>query len=424
MRLAVHRFPRFVAAEHAWELPLDHARPEGERITVFARELVAAGKEDERLPWLVYLQGGPGYEATRPDGTQPWVERATRDYRLLLLDQRGTGRSARVDRESLERRGDPERRAAYLAHFRADSIVRDAEAIRRDLAGGEPWSLLGQSYGGFCATTYLSLAPEGLREVLVAGGIPPIFHGPDEVYRATYRRVAGKNTRYYERYPEDAARVRAIVDRLAGEGVRLPDGSPLTLRRFRSLGIGLGAQPGAERIHYLVESADAGGRLPYAALRDLQLASPFDRNPVYALLHEALYCQGEASRWSAARVLAELPEFADDAEPLLLTGEMVYPWTFDDHAELRPLKATAELLAEKDDWPPLYDPDALARNEVPVAAAVYWDDMYVERAFSEETAAVIRGARLWVTGEYEHDGLAWSGERVLERLLDLVHGRA
>ena len=59
------------------------------------------------------------------------------------------------------------------AHFRADFIVRDAEAIRREL-GVDRWSMLGQSFGGFTAMTYLSIAPEGLREAFMTGGLAPI----------------------------------------------------------------------------------------------------------------------------------------------------------------------------------------------------------------------------------------------------------
>ena len=50
--------------------------------------------------------------------------------------------------------------------------------------------------------------------------------------------------------------------------------------------------------------------------------------------------------------------------------------------------------------------------------------MYVERAFSEETAAQIRGLRTWITNEYEHNGLRADGERILGRLIDLARGRA
>jgi predicted phosphohydrolase len=59
---------------------------------------------------------------------------------------------------------------------------------------------------------------------------------------------------------------------------------------------------------------------------------------------------------------------------------------------------------------------------VPCVAAVYYDDMYVERAFSEETAAAIRGVKLWVTNEYEHNALRADGERLLDRLLRMLHG--
>ena len=71
-------------------------------------------------------------------------------------------------------------------------------------------------------------------------------------------------------------------------------------------------------------------------------------------------------------------------------------------------------------WPPLYDIERLRANEVPTAAAVYIDDMYVEREFSEETARTIGGLRAWVTDTHEHDGLRQDGEAVLDRLLELV----
>jgi hypothetical protein len=86
------------------------------------------------------------------------------------------------------------------------------------------------------------------------------------------------------------------------------------------------------------------------------------------------------------------------------------------------MRAAAEILAAAEDWPALYDLDQLRRNSVPVAAAVYDQDMYVERAFSEQAAATIAGCRMWVTNEYEHNGLRADGERVLGRLIDMVRG--
>ena len=94
----------------------------------------------------------------------------------------------------------------------------------------------------------------------------------------------------------------------------------------------------------------------------------------------------------------------------------------EDYGALRPLQQAPQLLAERE-WPRLYDPDQLARNEVSVAAAIYADDMYVDRELSEETAARIRGLRVWLTSEYEHDRLRVDGERILDHLIDLARGR-
>ena len=150
---------------------------------------------------------------------------------------------------------------------------------------------------------------------------------------------------------------------------------------------------------------------------------PFDPAPIYSLLHEACYAQGEATRWSAQRIRPEFTEFELDTDgPIFFTGEMVYPWQFDEYRELQPLKAAAELLAEFDDWPPLYDVDQLRANQIPVAAAVYENDMYVERELSLETAGVM-GARAWVTSRYEHDGLRSWGTEVVSNLFALQRGQ-
>lgn len=392
-------------------MPLDHEQTDGERITVFAREV--ADPSGRERPFLLFLQGGPGHEAARPTrhpSAPGWLDRALQDFRILMLDQRGTGRSTPVG--SLSNRT-PQEQAEYLTHFRADSIVRDAEWVRNTL-GVQRWSVLGQSFGGFCVVTYLSLAPEGLREAFVTGGLPPLGRHVDEVYTATYRRVLERNRRYYERYPVDRARVHEILERLAAENLRLPSGDRLTARRFRQLGNLLGMSDGAEHLHYIVELPPDSP----AFLHDVEAAMSFARNPLYALVHEACYADGCATRWSAERLL---PSEYESGE--LFTGEHVYSWMFEDYGALAPLRDTAEILAQRE-WPRLYDPERLRRNDVPAAAAVYAEDMYVERAFSEETAALIRGLRTWITNEYEHNGLRADGGRILDRLINLARGRA
>jgi len=402
--------PGLVVLEHSFEIPLDHEDAGGERITVFAREL--AHPEGRDRPFLVFFQGGPGFEAaraTRNPDSPAWLNRALEDFRVLMLDQRGTGRSSPVG--TLSGRT-PEQQAEYLSKFRADSIVRDAEWIRGDL-GVERWSVLGQSFGGFCVTSYLSMAPHGLREAFITGGLPPIGARVDEVYAHTYARVLERSRRYYQRYPGDRERVLHLHELIARDRIALPSGDRLTWRRFRQLGQRLGMSDGAEHLHYILELPPDSPAFGY----DVEAAVSFARNPIYAVLHEASWADGGSTRWSAARVLP-----ADYEAPHLFTGEHVYPWMFEDYGALAPLREVAELLARRE-WPRLYDPEVLAGNEVPLAAAIYAEDMYVEREFSEETASRIRGAKTWITNEYQHNGLRVDGERILGRLIDLARGR-
>jgi pimeloyl-ACP methyl ester carboxylesterase len=400
-----------VIREHVVEVPLDHLVFNSPTIEVFAREVAEPDGLDK--PFLVYLQGGPGFEAPRPTrlpSSPGWLERALQEYRVLMLDQRGTGRSTPVGPATLP--SDPQEQADYLKLFRADSIVRDCELVRRALEV-DRWSVLGQSFGGFCVTSYLSLAPEGLREAFITGGLPPLGSDVDLVYRATFERMLERNRRYYDRYPGDRERVRDLMAWLDDSDVRLPSGDRLTSRRMRTLGNHLGMSDGFEKLHYILE-------LPFdspAFLHDAETGLGFQRNPIYAVIHEACYADGVSTRWSAERVMPAA--YGDD--PTLLTGEHVFPWLFEDYAALRPLREAASLLAEHE-WPRLYNPDVLAANEVPAAAAVYANDLYVERRFSEETAAAIRGLRPWVTNEYEHNGIRADGARVLGRLIDLARG--
>ena len=428
----IYRQPGTVLTDHHFSVPLDHGKPDGARIGVFAREVVAAAKAGSagRLPWLVFLQGGPGLAAQRPVGRSTWLDRALDDYRVLLLDQRGTGRSAPVTARSLARLGTPAAQAEYLACFRADSIVLDCELIRRELCGDRPWSVLGQSFGGFCAVTYLSFAPHGMAEALITGGLPGLHTRAEDVYRHTYATVAARNAAHYERYPMDTGRAREIAGYIAAHDVRLPGGGRLTVEALQAIGGMLGSSTGSHELHYLLEDPfDGDGGLSDAFLCDIAERTGFARAPLYAVLHEACYAQGTATRWAAQRVRAEFPGFdpagaVDGAAPLLFTGEMIYPWMFGLDPSLTPLWEAAQLLAERDGWPPLYDPARLAANEVPAAAAVYHDDMYVPAPLSLRTAEAIRGLRPWVTSEYQHDALRVSGGRVLDRLLAMNRGEA
>jgi proline iminopeptidase len=417
------------ATGHTFTVPLDHRRPDGETLSVFAREYTSTDHDDaavQDLPWLLFLQGGPGGRGNRTTQLAGWMKAAAERYRILMLDQRGTGLSSPADALTLAARGGAAEQAEYLTHFRADSIVADAEMIRRRLVGA-PWTIFGQSYGGFCALTYLSFAPEGVERALITGGLAPLQGSPDQVYRATYARVEERNAQYFGWYPGDRALLTRIARHVETVEEHLPTGERLTARRLQMIGSFLGGNTRVDALHYLLEDAFVdtadGPRLSRTFLDQVGALVSRSSNPLYAVMHESIYCQGEASRWSAERILAEYPQFRPDAGDPLLTGEMVYPWYFQEDPALRPLGETARLLALKEDWGPLYDPGVLAKNEVPAAAAVYRDDIYVDRELSLRTAAAVKGLRVWETADFHHDGISDDGEAIFTRLLEMTESR-
>ncbi len=426
--VSVDKFPGMICRGYAFDAPLNYADPAGPTISIFAREVVAlenVGKSD--LPWLFFLQGGPGFQAPRPEGLSGWLKRAAKEYRILLVDQRGTGLSTAVTEQLVSIYPTAQLQFKYLQHFRADNIVRDCELIRHSLCQGKKVTLLGQSFGGFCSTTYLSMAPEGLSGAILTGGLPPLVDDADEVYRHTYRELIKKNQLFYKRYPEDVEKVARIVEHLQKNVVLLPTGEPLTVERFLQLGLNFGFNSSGgsmNTVHYLLESAfdsSNDSMLSYSFLRDVESQLHFNTNPIYALLHEAIYCQGRASNWSAARLVSEYDEFRKDSMPIFFSGEMIYPWMFEEYTCLKPFKEVAELLASYSQWPSLYDGERLKNNDVPCVGTIYCNDMYVARQLAEQTASAIRGMKVWITNEYEHDGLRQDGEVLLDRLLQMLN---
>ncbi|XP_030490726.2 uncharacterized protein LOC115707044 [Cannabis sativa] len=430
--------------DHRFTVPLDYSRRHSSpKISVFAREVVAAGKEEQPLPYLLFLQGGPGFECPRPTEANGWIQKACEDYRVVLMDQRGTGLSTPLTCSSMLQLKSAEDLVDYVEHFRADSIVYDAEFIRvRLVPDAGPWTVLGQSYGGFCAVTYLSFAQEGLKQVLLTGGTPPLGSHctADAVYTACFEQVKLQNEKYYQRYPEDIKIVQEVVKYLSeseGGGVELPSGGILTPRGLQTLGLScLGSSAGFERLHYMFETVwdpvlvpGAPKQISYNFLDAFEKSNAFNTNPLYALLHESIYCEGASSRWSAHRIRADHDsnfdaiKAAKESRPVLFTGEMIFPWMFDEFHALKKLKDAAYILAEKDDWPPLYSINALNNNKVPVAAAVYYDDMYVNFKVAMQTASQIAGIRLWINNEFMHSGLRDSGSRVFSYLMGLLNGK-
>lgn len=398
--------------EHTLTVPLVWDDPADARtIDVFAA--VVSREGGESLPYLVFLQGGPGHEAPRPfhfPTTPAWLDQALAHYRVVLLDQRGTGRSTPVGDEDLTRGADAV--AEHLTHLRADAIVRDCEALRAHL-GADRWSVLGQSFGGFTTLAYLSTHASSLQDVFVTGGLSAIGRRPDDVYALCYDKMRTASERYYRRFPEHREAMRRLVD-LADDGkIVLPDGEVVSRSRLRSVGSALGTDDGWQTVWSLLERDPSSNAFRY----DLLHAMPFDgRNPLYFAFHESSYADGHATRWSAERT--EPDDFRDD--PTLFTGEHIRrEWT-ETVPAFRPWRDVTLALAEFA-WPRIYDADAIAASEATGAAAVYVDDVYVPVDFSLETARLLPGVKLWVTSEHEHNGLRTGP--VLSRLIDLAHGR-
>ena len=452
--------------DHFFDVPLDHANPASSpTLEIFAREVVAASKADSStradLPYLLYLQGGPGFEAGRPVESGGWIAHATETHRVILLDQRA-GRSTPVSAASLARVGDAQAQADYLAMHRADAIVADAETVRAAL-GVDRWAVLGQS-GGFCIARYLGSARRGLRGVL-HGGLPPLIREPDAAlptYRKLLDRVKAQNAKL-PTLPGGAARVKSVARFLLaasdGAGVETPSGGRFSARGLQALGFGwLGTAGGMENLHYLLEKAwDVPGEsLSYAFLKrrrgarrcfsslDARRATTSHRASRSSLSRRSRRTCTRSTRTPSTRCftspsiatgaarargppsalrgvsrefdVAEAAASDDPSRLVLFTGEMVFPFMFDEIAALRPLRPAAEILAAKDDWPRLYDADALNANDVPTACASYVEDAFVDFDLAAATAAEIRGARVWATSEYMHSGVREDGARILEKL--------
>lgn len=407
------------------DAPLDHANPASGTIEVFAR--IVTGEGGANKPYLVFLQGGPGFEAPRPtSGNPPWLERVLTEYQVVMLDQRGTGRSTPVGvrtstddgRRQFTLTGPLAGRSAaeqaeYLTHLRADEIVNDAELVREAL-GAQTWTLLGQSFGGFTSLHYLSVHPESLAGALITGGLSAVRRPIDDIYGATWQIMIDKSEAYYRRFPGDRQRVRELSLRCARGEIVLPNGDVVSADRFRTIGHHLGMQGGAEELHYLLGLNHESS----AFAHDLAASMPFaGRNPLYAVLHESSYADGVVTGWSADRTMPD--RVREDVT--LLGGEHLHRSVFSEDAELGAFAEVAELIADHQ-WNQLYFPELLAQAEVPVAAAVYYADAFVPHEFSMETAALLPDCRTWVTSEYEHNGLR-SDVAVIDHLLGLLKQR-
>ena len=182
------------------EVPLDPDAPQGERIELFVARIPAQSASPQPDP-LVLIAGGPGqstvdfYMQTR--GAFGPVRR---DRDIILVDQRGTGRSATGFRCDLPedvdfQLADGGELDALVAEclasldrdprfFTTSAAIRDLDIVRRAL-GVDQWNIYGISYGTRVAQHYLRRYPEHVRTVVLDGVVPPTRAlGPDMAFNA------------------------------------------------------------------------------------------------------------------------------------------------------------------------------------------------------------------------------------------------
>ncbi len=170
------------------EVPEDHDQPGGRRISL--RVAVIRAEAGGRQPDPVFfLAGGPGQAATEiyPAIADAFT-RVGRKRDIVLVDQRGTGGSARLDCGDLsepaavdrseeaelklvEACGEKLARHADLRRYGSEDFARDLDAVRAAL-GYDQVNLVGGSYGTRLALVYARRFPARVRTMVLDGVAP------------------------------------------------------------------------------------------------------------------------------------------------------------------------------------------------------------------------------------------------------------
>ena len=241
LKLSECRLPNLPSLAQCGEIdvPEDRSKPDGRRIRIFAAILPANTLSPKEDPLLI-LAGGPGQAAST---LAPFVSRLNEVRRardVVLIDQRGTGRSSPLhcdafkprDDEALET--DPVPRAkACAGELRAQGLdaaqytttawIADLEAMR-DALGIARWNLWGGSYGTRVAQEYLRRHPDRVRTLTLDAVVPPSMISTLDVWRTrqvafdAVLRACSDSPACRKRHPDPAATLAAIAKSLGPEG--------------------------------------------------------------------------------------------------------------------------------------------------------------------------------------------------------------
>lgn len=170
------------------DVPENPARPQGRRIGLYVARVPATNKHKSADPLFV-LAGGPGMAATTFYTTvAPAFARIHRDRDIVLVDQRGTGRSNPLNCELSDDLITQETDAqivaeaarclketsahADVAYYTTSVAVQDLDTVRASL-GYDQIDLYGGSYGTRVAQHYVRRFPTHTRSVILDGVVPP-----------------------------------------------------------------------------------------------------------------------------------------------------------------------------------------------------------------------------------------------------------
>jgi pimeloyl-ACP methyl ester carboxylesterase len=239
-RLSSPWLPAVTAECGELEVPEDPADSAGRNLRLFVARIPSHNAAPRPDP-LVLIAGGPGQAATDFYLTvRGAFEHVRRDRDLIVLDQRGTGRSAPLEcaiaAEALETAA-PESLPGLMTRcledldadprFYTTSVaVQDLERVRAAL-GIEAWNLYGISYGTRVAQHFIRRFPQRVRAVILDGVVPSdLAMGP--AIAANAQRALELLLSRCSQEAACAERFPGLADRLGGLSRRLSAG-PITI---------------------------------------------------------------------------------------------------------------------------------------------------------------------------------------------------
>ena len=306
------------------DVPLEHAKPQSGSLKLHVA-VAPAYRQGVRGDPLFVLAGGPGQAGS---DVLPLLKmafdrvRATRD--IVFIDQRGTGRSGKLDCESKpehERMSDDELMAELraciaankqpLAAYTTANAAHDLEQVRRAL-GYRQVNVWGGSYGTRLGQAYARAYPDSVRSLVLDG-----VAAPDQVIPAGGRdgqaaldglfAACARDAACNKAYPNLRAEFDALAAKVDAGNVRLSLPNPrtaeqteFTMSSQRFLGTVhniLYSPADARRLPFLIHSASRGRWQPFVARQNL--AGDFGNDASMSmLLHFAVVCAEDVPRFT------------------------------------------------------------------------------------------------------------------------------